>query len=108
MVQRTRRDRLFPNAVPRYVRVYDNGGKTFDRFTVVFTGPYRKRTLGDFVYIGTSEHPFHPQGFGQHGSSREQIDRPSSSHLGKRIAFVDLPCDVQTFAAATYKDLWNL
>jgi hypothetical protein len=37
---------LMPNGVPKYVRVYDNGGKSFDRYTVVFTGRYTHKTGG--------------------------------------------------------------
>jgi hypothetical protein len=63
-----------PNGIPRYVRCYDNGGETFDRFTVVFSGRYRHLTGGEFWHVGMSEHPFHPQGFGQHGGHTQQID----------------------------------
>ena len=70
---------LLPNGLPRYVRCYDNGGKTFDRFTVVFSGNYRsipnrrcraKNGPLDFQNVGMSESPFHPQGFGQHGEKQ--------------------------------------
>src|SRR5574337_1921229 len=104
----SRHDRLLPGGIPRYVHVYDNGGKTFDRYTVVFTGRYRHKTGGEFWHIGASEHPFHPQGFGQHGFSREQIDYPTYGHLGKKIRFQDLPPDVQKVTLSTYKDLWDL
>jgi hypothetical protein len=78
------------------VRCYDNGGKTADRFTVVYAGRYRHLTGGDQWYVGMSCHPFHPQGFGQHGASSNDIDRPSYKHLGKRISFDALPPDCQT------------
>jgi hypothetical protein len=46
--------------------IYDNGGKTFDRYTVFYREPitgdaYHNMWLG---YRGMSEHPFDPQGFG--------------------------------------------
>lgn len=45
------------------VRLFDNGGETLDRYTAIFTP-----TNGDPTwYLAMSEHPFHPQGFGQHG-----------------------------------------
>lgn len=49
------------------VRIYDNGGKTFDRFTVV----YMNEPEGEGLYgaRGMSEHPFHPQGFGMYCSA---------------------------------------
>ncbi len=88
------------------VRCYDNGGETFDRFTVVFTGRYRHLTGGSHWYVGMSGHPFHPQGFGQHGESDQQIDYPSYRHLGKKIQFTDLPIDCQHLVLSDLKNLW--
>ena len=45
-------------------------------------------------YISASEHPFHPQVFGQHGENKDPID---GKHLGKRMAFEAMPKDVQAF-----------
>ncbi len=95
------------DGTPHYVRCYDNGGESFDRYTVVFTGRYRRKTGGAFWYVGMSSHPFHPQGFGQHGESDRQIDQPAYSHLGKRIPFATLPDDCRTLVTRTYRDLWN-
>lgn len=74
--------------------IYDNGGKTFDRYTVYYSSysfwandPQEKTRFYDCV--GMSDRPFHPQGYGQH--SYGQIGR----HNGKRIAFEDLPIDCQ-------------
>ncbi len=88
---------------PRYLRVYDNGGTTFDRYTVVFT---RQRD-GICRYLGMSIHPFHPQGFGQHGEDRKLIDYPAYSHLGKKITFDDLPPDCKRCTLATYNEMWG-
>ncbi len=83
------------------IRCYDNGGKTFDRYTVVFTKPDHV-TWGNeppiyfYSYIGMSSDPFHPQGFGQHGESGNcPIDKPSGKHLGRKIQFRSLPPDCQ-------------
>lgn len=48
--------------------IYDDS-RTFDRYTVFFTEPAYGTTYADMVlsYIGMSENPFHPQGFGQNG-----------------------------------------
>lgn len=101
--------RLMPNGIPRYIRCYDNGGETFDRYTVVYTGRYTHKTGGSFLYVGMSEKPFHPQGFGQHGESEHQpIDSNGGSHLGKKIAFKDLPPDCQKLVLDDYKDLWDI
>ncbi len=46
--QEVRKASLVPNGIPRYVRCYDNGGESFDRYTVVFTGLYTQRTGSAF------------------------------------------------------------
>jgi hypothetical protein len=78
------------------VKVYDNGGKTFDRYTVVFLdrklwgyGPRQRQQggMGRLLYpcLGMSSNPFAPNGFGQHS------DAALGPHLGKRIPFSALP-----------------
>jgi hypothetical protein len=102
-------NRLMPNGVPKYVRCYDNGGKTFDRYTVVFTGRYTHKTRQCFWYVGMSENPFHPQGFGQHGEQKYlPIDRPTYGHIGKKIKFEQLPTDCKKLVIQDYKDLWDI
>ena len=111
-----RKDALMPNNTPRYIRCYDNGGESADRYTVVFTGRYRRyKTIEDertrpryYVYLGMSANPFHPQGIGQHGESNYLIDRPGYSHLGKKISFTDLPVDCQKAVVSDYLEMWEL
>jgi len=94
----------------RLARFYDNGGPeaggTFDRYAAAYLAPMIQKdgtryTPDSYAYVGMSENPFHPQGFGQHGESdRGPVDRPVASlgrrnHLGKRILFADLPPDCQ-------------
>jgi hypothetical protein len=105
MIDTKRTEQLMPNGIPRWIRCYDNGGATADRYTVVFT---KKRIDGVCLYIGASDHPFDPQGFGQHGESDSPIDRSTYSHLGKRVAFDSLPPDVQKFTTQTYCAIWDL
>lgn len=71
------------------VRCYDDGGASCDRYTVVFMDEPQP---GGVVFgaVGMSARPFHPQGFGQHCSAS------CGRHLGRRIAFADLPADCQT------------
>lgn len=69
------------------VRVYDNGGATFDRFTAVYLD--RPERGGLYAARGMSEDPFHPQGFGQ---ATTAADGP---HLGKRVPLAALPEAVQ-------------
>lgn len=77
------KDSQFPR-----VKCYDNGGKTCDRYTAVYLDqPERQHKM--FTCVGMSEHPFHPQGFGQHSSAM------IGSHLGKRVDSTTLPIDCQ-------------
>lgn len=101
-----RKQRLLPDGIPRYIRCYDNGGKTFDRFTCVFTGRYSGRSGCD--YLGMSSYPYSPLGFGQHGWNETVIDRPKYSHLGSPIDFKELPNDVQNCILETYEEFWKL
>lgn len=88
------------------VAVFDNGGETFDRYTVIYldepvsNDPYYSDS---YSYLAMSERPFHPQGFGQHGEidllpmQLKQLRKGKGqrlfSHLGKRISFESLPED---------------
>jgi hypothetical protein len=66
-----------------------------------------------------SADPFHPQGFGQWGSTKERAADCSPGswagpsigrkcHLGRRIAFVDLPPDCRKLVLSDYKEIWRL
>jgi hypothetical protein len=68
------------------LRIYDNGGKTADRYSVLFMDQPEAQP-GTFACLGMSEHPCHPQGFGQHCSAMP------GPHLGRRIKFSQLPED---------------
>ena len=91
---------------PIWIRVYDNGGKTCDRYTIVFTGKYPGRNGCD--YLSLSSEPTSPQGFCQHGWHFQMIDRPTYIHLGKPITFKDLPLDCQTIVLEDYRILWEV
>lgn len=70
------------------IAIYDNGGATVDRITVVFLDTKRKY-LGKFmVYdcLGTSETGFE---FFQHSTCTR------GRHLGKRVEFKDLHPELQ-------------
>jgi hypothetical protein len=83
----------------RVARVYDNGGETIDRFTLVFEtfsrgcDVYCCRCLSPYCYetymVGSSPNPSHPQGFWQHTTGIE------GDHLGKEIRVSDLPEEVR-------------
>lgn len=101
---------------PRYLRIYDNNGETWDRYTVVFTRycltverpvKYGKIKLREYMYVGMSGNPYSPMGFYQHGFSKERIDYPSYAHLGRKITFSDLPKDCQLAVMAEYLEIWK-
>jgi hypothetical protein len=87
--KRSRRD--YPDGV---IGVYDNGGKTVDRYTVVYT-PEVIDNQWWYTVLGMSEAPFHPQGVGQHS---QYPYRPNMTWGGcgdRCIAFEELPADCQ-------------
>ena len=75
---------------PKHIRIYDNGGQTADRYTVVYmsapshVSPYRGTSYESY---GLSADPFSPLGVAQHCPA---IPGP---HLGKRIGWDALPED---------------
>lgn len=101
--------RFVPGGIPRWIHVYDNGGETADRYTVVFTGRYREKTGGSFWHVTMSGAPTHPQGVCMHGESEHtQIDSPTYGHLGKKISFHDLPEACRNIIVHDYSELWDL
>lgn len=70
------------------LRIYDNGGKTIDRYTVLFMDQ-PEHQHNTFSALAMDSTPFHPQGFGQHCTAMP------GRHLGRRIEFKDLPTDCQ-------------
>lgn len=90
------------------LRVYDSVDEyPLDRYTVVFTGRYRHKTGGMYIYMGTC------QKWGEHW---RQIDAPSGwapaighkCHLGRRITFEELPEYFQREVMKNYNYLWDL
>jgi hypothetical protein len=74
-------------------KIYDNGGETVDRYTVLF----KARMYGGklyWPYFSASENPFHPLGYWQYGLSDHPID---GKHLGHRVKFDALPNDMQRY-----------
>ena len=68
--------------------ICDSGPKHFDRYLVLY------EPEGDnFPYLGMSENPHHPQGFGQHGEMRTRYSVWGTND--KVIEFHELPVDCQ-------------
>lgn len=67
------------------LKIYDNGGQTFDRYTVVTNVSHN----GLYECLGLSEHPNSPQGFSQWGNCI------IGNHLGKEINFDELSNELQ-------------
>lgn len=113
-------DRLIPNGVPRWIRVWDGGNDDgYDRYTVCYTGRYRGK--GWFQHVGMNAIPFHSlYGICQHGESEFPIDCPHgwaeavgqkcrhNPNLGRRIRFEDLPADCQKVVLQDYAEIWGL
>lgn len=78
------------------IRIYDNGGKTVDRYTVVYMD--RPWCTGLYECVSMDEKPFHPMGFGQHSEASPGL------HLGRRIKLTDLPKDCQRLVLRDMKD----
>jgi hypothetical protein len=113
-----RRQRLIPGGVPKYIRCYDNSGESADRYTCVYTGRYAGKLPGWCQYVAMNAMPFHPTyGIGMHGEHDRMIDVNDAGfapaiggkcHLGRRIAFKDLPEDCQALVVSDYCELWDL
>lgn len=78
---------------PEYVlAVYDNGGKTADRYTVLFGGSLWDESMGSTVqYLAMSNNPTHPQGVSMWDTCQCYV---RSVH-GKHIKWLDLPENVR-------------
>ena len=106
--------RLMPNGEPRWIRCYDNGGETADRYTVLFVG----KRGGDGLSM--SRDPFCPLGIGLHFEfkSYDPPDRVGNSwggvpmgrrcRLGVRIPFSALPDDCRRAVVDDYRVIWGL
>jgi hypothetical protein len=81
------------------LRIYDNGGRTVDRYTIV--PPRWAREYRDdgraWSAIAANAAPFHPQGFGQNVRITSV-----GNHLGRRIGWHALPTDVRRFARQSF------
>lgn len=68
------------------LKIYDNNGETFDRYTVVVNIKANEQM---YECLGLSDNPESPQGFSQWSSCM------IGNHLGKEICFDELPKHIQ-------------
>lgn len=81
------------------VVILDNNSETFDRYTCIFINQnvMQEGYEGLVWYVGMSENPYHPQGFGQHGEIQIPVGYSSDeiaiefAHLGQQIKISELP-----------------
>jgi len=88
--------------------IADNGGKTIDRYTVLYTPytiGYKKDSQTVFPYVGMSATPFHPQGFCQHGELSHRYSVWGRNE--KVLEMADLPKDCQKVIAQDLED-WGV
>ena len=72
-------DREYKGFASTGSRIFDNDGKTIDRYTLI--------TADNSIY-GFNDEPFNPQGFGQYCGTWQG---GSTGQLGKHISLKDLP-----------------
>lgn len=84
-----------------YIRVFDNGGKTWDRYTVVI---YEDDTPNNEAYtavFGMSSNAKSPQGFNQYLGSGAELPavlealQGKKTTVGKEMELTDLPQEVR-------------
>jgi len=69
------------------LKIYDDGGKTVDRYTMI---------MPDGEAWGFNDNPYHPQGFGQYAGNLSELR--TFSHLGKPVkSIMDLPEQARKF-----------
>ena len=86
------------------IRCYDNGGKTLDRYTVIYLND-PERGLNLYSARGMSTDPYHGIG--------TMCSAAPGAHLGKRIKLDDMPpaCRqvvANDLGATNYQELYNL
>ena len=70
--------------------IWDNGGETIDRFSIVLNEDYHSYPSEMFGCLGLSINPTYPLGFSQFCGAME------GEHLGRKLNWDDLPIKIQT------------
>ena len=98
-------DSIYIQNLPRYIKVFDNGGATLDRYTVIFTK--RKVNQSEYLALKLSDEPdgqFH----NKHTILLNSTSQKSVPLIGRKIAFTDLPAQCQSIVRKYYRDLWSV
>jgi hypothetical protein len=91
--------RFLDGAPAGILDIFDNGGKTFDRYTVVYNYPDQDGRDIWLPYRGMSEHPTSPDGFGISDEfTRWELASYRDAYRRTRIRWDELPPDVQRVA----------
>lgn len=98
-----RRQLFEAGGIPKHVRVYDNGGETTDRYTIVFTYAHRIGFKGRVPFMGSG---VDPRGMSYFADMARDIFALEKGN--KRIRFTDLPDAVQREVLHLYRELWNV
>ena len=72
--------------------------RTVDRFTIFYRDPICGDTYANMYlgYVGASEYPFHPQGFGQHGEMQaHEVAQYRYANGHRKAKWSSLPDDVK-------------
>lgn len=94
------------NAKRLTIDIWDNGGRTADRYAIALTGTgaVNERGCPLTIFLTSSDNPYHPQGVGMRSEITTALfTSPGYGHrdrLGKRIRFDELPVPVQRFVAS--------
>jgi hypothetical protein len=85
---RRARARWLEGAPSALLAVYDNGGKSFDRYTALYGAPLWVPSMAHTIPARfMSSDPFHPQGVGMYG----EVKAYYRDSFGKKVRFLDLP-----------------
>jgi hypothetical protein len=102
---RGRSKKLYSHNVPNYIRVYDNGGFTTDRYTIIFTGKRVSNT--EYLVLKLSDEP-DDQNHNCYTMYIESTSKKNIPMIGRKIQFNNLPPQCQKVVQCYYKSLWNV
>ena len=89
-------------------KIYDNGGETLDRFTVIYLKQQESSKGPYMLGVAMDCDPCHPQGFGQHIEIEcTKRGRPLIGYVGELILFEELPLPCQKLVRADVEEIFG-